>query len=216
MKRKIASVILALSMCLSMSTIALGDNSAPESRIDALVDAKIMVIREEQPDVSEQMLGAYEEYLTMKYSGQLDINNLNIQSTEQTYNYYIPNGALITYSYNSFLYGRCDIAIMCLDHEDTLEYVLSGSSDTWGEILGYALGWIPVIGNAVGALTFIQAVVDSYANSRISEAGGYAVVETLYSGALYDTLTTVDGWYDYPRYSVTADFLSGPEIERFP
>lgn len=128
-----------------------------------------------------------------------------------TYTYYAPDGGVATYVSQL----GAEVAVTCLDYNNSYYYVLGGGSFQVETIIETILGFLPDWGNVFGGIFAFNSVADYFARQDIIEAGGYAKIMNVYDPVSMDQGSVVMGWDTYPRLYIY-DSDGAPEFTYFP
>ena len=164
-----------------------------------------------------EYLPVYEDILYSQVEWQIrqsTIANLSVNEFAERAGYlywYFPYGGTGSYKYNN---GSIEVAVTCLDYDNSYYYILSQNVVTAYDIIMSILGYIPVIGTVFSSLVNLETLVTSSANASIIDANGYAmIVSTKYSSD-ETSASVLMGWSDAPYY-ILHDGSSNRQYEAF-
>lgn len=114
--------------------------------------------------------------------------------------YHAPNGGLVTYLSPLDGYKPTEVAVTCLNRDDSYEYLLNKYSFTLSDVIYAILGYIPRLGSVSSTVLNINGFADSLAISKIKDAGGCAQIINTYSREWGTKASLLTGWSD--RYDI--------------
>lgn len=147
------------------------------------------------------LMEVYEDIIYPQIEQQIKAEYMGQPSYQLNATYYAPNGGLVTYLSPLSGYQPTEVAVTCLNRDDSYDYLLNEYSFKPINIISSILGYIPYLGEVSSLVLDIRGIADSAAISKINEANGYAEIINTYSREWGTKASLVTGWSD--RYYIS-------------
>ncbi len=213
--KRVISLFLVLVLLLGPVVNVFAENvNITGSRMEQMekeINFEIEIARKEiYRQLEEQdaliLIGVYEDLFYPQIERQIRAEYMG-ESTNleyiraQMWDFYAPNGGILTYLSPLAGYKPTEVAITCLNRDDSYSYILYQNSITISSVLLTILGYVPYVGDISGLLLDINGTVNSLAMTRIKEAGGCAQIVNTYSREFGTKASLVSGWSN--RYYIS-------------
>lgn len=228
MKKRIVSIILALSLCMGLSVpaFAADSNQSIERVTSAQIEAEVQAEKERIFDsvyrqLEEQSaLSMYDIYkaelspmIETSVRARYNVENVTQGATPRTISHhYFPYGGIVSYS--SKVTGA-DVLTVYMDYDTTYHYILTGSF-TALDVIETALSYVPVIGNSFSLLSTVRTIANEVAKRDIAAAGGYGYILNITDPMSGIEPSILLGWDNYPYGNSNADTQTNIKTVFFP
>ncbi len=218
LKRRLLSVLLALSMMLGISAQAAAAE-LQEAKIAVEVQAMedeiyAEVYRQLEAQNGLHMIDTYMEILAPKIQATVEAKYTPAYSPfsiNANWIKYAPNGGYVTYT----KVGYVEVGELYMDYPTTQKYLIQNDKNIlFCEILSDALGQtITEFWSGLIAQGFMQLVIAMHTvpRAKISACGGYAYIITTYEPTIPATYEVVLAWEDYPNIIIDRNQVHGDD-----
>ena len=211
--KKFMGILLSLTMAFGGAGAAFASEAdigtaADEAMIQAKIDAAIQAERQSiysqlKAQDALVLMDVYEDIIYPQIEQQIREDcGMGAETRAAGYSYYAPNGGLVTYLAPVGDYEPTEVAVTCLDRDDSYTYLLNSMSFSMGDLLESIIGYIPVIGDISSILFTVKGTCDAAAISNIKDNDGYAQIINTYSREFGTKASVLTGWST--RMNITA------------